>query len=440
MRGQIVGALSIVALAGCASVLGFEDSTPTPSCDKDADCPAQQRCVTVSGGGAQNGGRCAGELPCTNPGATSCSDTCECPSPLACASDRRCRVVCNGGGNPGPGNPGDQACGSDQRCVGDGPTDMNSNVCVGTDPARDPRAGTDDGGVGDGGGTDGSGDGAMSNVTDLAMVNGQVGDLVTDGNFVYWIESNGSFLRALSTMGGTPTPIVLGSPLRGLAIGSDGLYFGNGNRIQKCPRSNAPCSPALVASGLSVVWAIAIEGPTLFYKDAQNGDIGSCATNGCGSTPTILTTMNGGSQGGITANPSGVYWTNSFAGNVMTCPITGCTGTPTVLYNGGGTPDSIAVDGANLFWATGQVLFTCMTPGCTPKSFPATAPSASHLVLAGTDLYWVDQADMSIRTCPAPSCSSARTVVSQQNVSALAVDGSFVYFVGGDGHLRKAPR
>jgi len=147
----------VLLFVGCNAILGNEDSyslVPPQKCLLPSQCPTGQVCLFETCSPP-----CFEDIDCPNPAArclrlengaaacvvstdATCSSGVPCPRGAVC-KDGACRNECSGSG-----------CLKNQRCV--------SGVCVGTDPKRDPLAGTAEGGAGGAGGGANAGAGAIS--------------------------------------------------------------------------------------------------------------------------------------------------------------------------------------------------------------------------------------------------------------------------------------
>jgi hypothetical protein len=164
----------------------------------------------------------------------------------------------------------------------------------------------------------------------------------------------------------------------------------------KCTASNgianciaAQCS---ISCGTLVVCGKAcvdIEG------DANNcGGCGQACTGKCtgGRCLVTLASVAGGSAHGLAVDGAYVYWTNNLAvatsngGSVLKVPIAG--GPFVTLASAQPFPTGIAVDGTNVYWATGTDVRKIPLGGGSPLNFGAAPGSADGLAVDATSAYW----------------------------------------------------
>jgi sugar lactone lactonase YvrE len=142
---------------------------------------------------------------------------------------------------------------------------------------------------------------------------------------------------------------------------------------------------------------------------------------------------------GITADPLGVYWTNSneFTGGSVAM-FSG--GTAVTLAPGSG-PYGIATDSANVYWTN----FTGGTVMAFSRSFSTTMTLASEedgprgVAADGTSVYWVDEGGNIMKVSLDGGTPTTLENVTTQ-VYGVAVDATSVYWTSGFGVQKLTPK
>jgi hypothetical protein len=141
------------------------------------------------------------------------------------------------------------------------------------------------------------------------------------------------------------------------------------------------------------------------------------------------------------------YYSNAPAGAVMKVRNDG-TGAPTTLASGLGGPTSLAVDGSGVYVAeTGDSGAIAWIPngGGAPMRLATGQPAPHAVALTSDEVFWVDDGAFDVATGAtvgaaimkiAKSGGSPRQVVSASGVTALMVDGSFLYYCLADAVMR----
>jgi hypothetical protein len=202
---------------------------------------------------------------------------------------------------------------------------------------------------------------------DMAAVNRMV---MRDGVLYFTHESGGSgFVSACSppwdgcgTDSGTSGPF---NNARGLAVGSDAVFFATGSLtfpvIRKCPLAGlAACdwdaSVFVEPRPLPVVdsMATSADGRVLWVNTVANA-IEVCPFGGCPlQGPTLLVQNATGIQS-LTVDRTSVYFTSYRSGTrgegrIGSCSLTAGCITPTFLVDGQDQPSSVTVDDTRVYW------------------------------------------------------------------------------------------
>jgi hypothetical protein len=149
------------------------------------------------------------------------------------------------------------------------------------------------------------------------------GDIVVTGGYVYYIEggTNGNFgtVQRIPVSGGTPTTIISGlNQANGLVLDATNVY--------------------VISAGSGSTTGSILRAPL------------------AGGTPTtILSGQQGNTLRGLAIDGTYAYFTYAFTapgGSIARVPLTG--GTPTTIVSGIAGPESIAVNGSCLYYASGS--------------------------------------------------------------------------------------
>jgi hypothetical protein len=169
--------------------------------------------------------------------------------------------------------------------------------------------------------------------------------------------------------------------------------------------------------------------------------LGPCASSG-GS---LLQLAPASSPSAIAVDSTSVYWTDSAAGSVSKEPVGGAV--PLVLAQGECGAFAVAVDTTNVYWATrctvldggatspyGAVRKMPVGGGSpdTLASWPPFEPTA--MAVDGTSVYWAS-ADGTLRKVPIGGGTPAILTVGPPYPSHIALDATSLYWIGSAGSM-----
>jgi hypothetical protein len=206
--------------------------------------------------------------------------------------------------------------------------------------------------------------------------NGCATDLALGAGAVYWTSQGGSFLTdsaytepgiMKADLGGTSSVALLGgeSVLINHGQGGAGGFAGAGGAAGEPPDAgDAGGPPAADGDGASAAPPVRLVRPSGIVVDAAN-----------------------------------VYWTD--AGNPGSIPADGALvrmalagGTPTALATGLNGPGDLALDSANLYWASADgTIMRAPLSGGPPTMLAAGQKDPHDIVVDATSVYWVDRGD-----------------------------------------------
>jgi hypothetical protein len=268
----------------------------------------------------------------------------------------------------------------------------------------------------------------------ISQNEGYPSSLALDKDHVYWTNHNTNEVKSLpkTTVGATAPNLVtsISTPDNIFGAVTDGtattnastvyfILYGNsttptqgaysapasGGSPTPIPNGNTFGSSALAFGGGKLFWSFRNgQGTTVVSRyDVTANTVDSLST----APPNFAATA-----AGIVADGSIVYWADTGLGEIFSAPIGGaqCDETTTNgchLVRAATHPDAIAEDANNIYWAEGMGSFSIYEMSKTngnPILVATTTPGSTAFVRSlasdGTNLYWTDFGDMSVRTAP----------------------------------------
>jgi hypothetical protein len=199
-----------------------------------------------------------------------------------------------------------------------------------------------------------------------------------------------------------------------------------------------PCSTA-IASGLSLPNFLAVDSTSVYWTD-ELGPTVNKAPSGGGVATTLATSDD--SFEGFGVDATSVYWTtHSSVGKV---PLAG--GTPAVVDPHPVDASGLALDASNVyFFEDGGSLVRVALQGGTPGLL-ASVQTPQALAVDGSNLYWAQYpqdgpSGVTGNVIQMPKAGGTQTVLATAHrVGAIAVDATSVYWVDFDGDaLKRVP-
>jgi hypothetical protein len=256
----------------------------------------------------------------------------------------------------------------------------------------------------------------------------------TDGQNAYWTDETPLDAGAQSALvkcavnGCNNSPTAIGPGVQALAVHAGRIYWTEFRAlVSSCAASGCDTTQTQLwlAGNTPVVRAIAADDSGVYWSTGAKDSIMKCGLDGCSNSPTVLDPVDpmAADIEAVAVDRDNVYFADgnpAHAGMILSCPKSGCVGTPSVLADGLSSPNSIATDGINVYWAE------------TGDTYDNGRP------LTGTG---------SIRTCACSGCNNApMTVASGLNYPiGIAVDDEFLYWAeqgtgSADGRIWMAPK
>ena len=106
-------------------------------------------------------------------------------------------------------------------------------------------------------------------------------------------------------------------------------------------------------------------------------------------------------------------------------------GAPVILASEQGGPDTVAVEGANVYWTNGAngTVMTVPVVGGTPSTLASGQPGADHTAVDATSVYWTTSGGDGGAVVRAPLDGGAASIFAAGFISSnLALDGENAYF------------
>jgi CUB/sushi domain-containing protein len=188
----------------------------------------------------------------------------------------------------------------------------------------------------------------------------------SNGTSVFWNNTgtspsfSDSMLMKSPVGGGSATPLASGAVIGSFAVESSYVYYiqrtpgvaGSG-KIMKVAVAGGTSTP--LASSQPGPYAIATDGSSVYWTNAEDHTLAKTSTSGGAVTPLATSVL----EWGVATDGSYVYYATSTSPNaMMKVPVNG--GSSTLLASGQSSPVFIKVDSTSLYWTNeadpGQVM------------------------------------------------------------------------------------
>ena len=277
---------------------------------------------------------------------------------------------------------------------------------------------------------------------------------------VYWTDYQaGGTVMSVPAAGGAPTTLATNQDWPyAIAVDDSNVYWtnyddqyapgggsGTSGTVMKVPLTGG--TPVALATGLSGPTAIAIDASNVYFANSVGGTLKSVPIAG-GSVTTLATLQ---TPYGIAVESGVVYWTNytgttgpngnSYA-SVMSVAATG--GTPKTLTTSTDAVGAygIAVNAATIFFTaqnnTGtatQVESIPLAGSTSPTILASAQQQATAIAVDGTNVYWTDNDPNTGSVSSIPQTGGTPLVLATKSDTALgiAVDPSGLYYTASGG-------
>ena len=266
----------------------------------------------------------------------------------------------------------------------------------------------------------------------LAIGQGEVDGLATDGKSVFWggysnhnvsqcaLPSCGQKPTLLATQPRTTTGFVVdANAVYWSAWAEDGqLQSGNG-ALLKCFLPGCPGGPRIVVSGLNRPQDLLLDKTDVYFAELLT--VGRCQV-GCGNDPGVkISTAKGG--GHLVKVADSIYFLGQAAAGdsaLYRCSSAGCGATPDVLAAGMSQASGLATDGTSLYVSSAALgtILKCSLPDCADalQVVASGRERPTNVTVHGSRLYWTESSPVagaggSVSTCSLPDCKDAHAIV-----------------------------
>jgi sugar lactone lactonase YvrE len=207
-----------------------------------------------------------------------------------------------------------------------------------------------------------------------------------------------------------------------------------GHSCQGGACAGGACQPVPVESARANPYDVATDGTNVYWSEHStmnvDGSVQTRPVGGTGATP--LATNQWGPRRIVVANGN-LYWANYYAGEVWAI-APAPSGTTTQMVGASGQLGLFAVDAAHAYYILngGTVISSVPLDGSktstvlTNPALPSQRPTA--LVSDGTNVYWINSNDQSIRSTPVAGGAASLVVDQLVQPGLLAVFGGELYF------------
>jgi hypothetical protein len=269
------------------------------------------------------------------------------------------------------------------------------------------------------------------------------GLLAVDPAFVYWVSSGGgggaASIVAAPASGGAPATLATGlTRVFSLVVEGPNLYFpgavGATQGVFQLPNSGG--IPAAVVSAPIGASALAVDATNVYY--VSSGSIMKAPI--AGGSPSIVANTQGGVFA-LSVDATSVYWVQSptsIPGKVSKTPIGG--GASTVLASGQTRIFALALDAANVYWTDfDQALVVQESISGGPQVVVASGQQGvGDIAVDATSVYWA--ASNVVLRAPIGGGPAVTLATSVNPVAHIAVDAAAVYWTDIGGALLKVAK
>jgi hypothetical protein len=283
--------------------------------------------------------------------------------------------------------------------------------------------------------------------------------LAADADGVYWVDFQGGQVMRRRASGGGPEQLAAAVAPRALAVSGQTLVWTESDGVHACTLSSCAGTAHLVTPSLAPgsLRAVAFDGQTVAFTDLgmgpNQGKARACALGAC--TPIDLAGTLVAPEG-LVQDGSLAFWIDQGNGNQNGTVQSSPTSAQAVAQIAASLdlPFGVAVDDTYVYWTqhlpAGHV-YRCPRAGGYCDHPEDVAPQAgalgrpADLHLGNGRIYWTNDDDGSIRSCPQPGCGSALPTVhvtGRVGIEKLAVGSSCLFWTenGGGGAVLEVAR
>jgi len=227
---------------------------------------------------------------------------------------------------------------------------------------------------------------------------------------VYWtLDSTVVTSCAPEGCGSEPVTVTKDHSLQRFFGHRDYLYWSSDLDLYRCPARGCSDTPEVVALG-ATPYQLIFDDDRAYWIDSA----GILSAPIDGSQPSkllIAWARDGSSMQSLAIGADYLYW--AIDERVLRCPIASCNATvPTLLATGGAPVTDLKIDGQTLFWLEGDLIHSCLLPGCERSTVlipQKVAPGGrSRYAVDASDVYWLEGMDPPSTEPRSPMAKSIR--------------------------------
>jgi hypothetical protein len=252
--------------------------------------------------------------------------------------------------------------------------------------------------------------------------------VAVDDNHAYWTEASGKVLKRVSKSGGGETVLATNLYAFGQMVldGNYLYYLDSGTKVQKLSTSGG--TPPTLATGSSFYDAITVRDNVVYW--GASGVIYSVPTGG-GSVTAVATSSQDIASIRVTNNA--VFWSQTlYPGTVFVQPLSG--GPRVTLPSGWNVEPGLAIQGNFVYSAGAESIYRVPTNRGSVQALATNLNDAYDLALDGTNIYWVEAGNAngtngSVRQMPLNAGPIITLGTNLAQPVAITIDSTNVYWL-----------
>ena len=252
-------------------------------------------------------------------------------------------------------------------------------------------------------------------------------NVAVDDNYAYWIEASGKVLKRVSKSGGAQTTLATSPSSFGQMVldGNYLYYLDSGTKVQKLLKSGG--TPTTLATGSSFYDGITVQNNTVFW--GASGVIYSVPITG-GSATSVATSSQDIASIRVTNNV--VYWSQTYyPASLFAQPIGG---SRTTLSSGVNVEPGLAIQDGFVYFAGSENIYRVPIGGGARQTLASGLNDAYDLALDATNIYWVEAGNPtgtngSVRQMPLTGGAIITLATNLAQPVAIAIDSTNVYWL-----------
>jgi hypothetical protein len=254
--------------------------------------------------------------------------------------------------------------------------------------------------------------------------------VAVDDNYAYWIEASGKVLKRVSKSGGAPTPLATTLSSFGQMVldGNYLYYLDSGTKVQKLLKSGG--SPTTLATGSSFYDGITVQNNAVYW--GASGVIYSVPITGGSATSVATSPTSFQDIASIRVTNDVVYWSQTYyPASLFAQPIGG---SRTTLSSGVNVDPGLAIQDGFVYFAGSENIYRVPIGGGARQTLASGLNDAYDLALDATNIYWVEAGNPtgtngSVRQMPLTGGAIITLSTNLAQPVAIAIDSTNVYWL-----------